>query len=299
MGMRNVFSTIIGFCAILNSFCAIGQNFAPLGAKWHYSLACPQQFGCGYHLFEVASDTMIAGKSASVLEYSINGQMIPDGQQILYSDSGKVYYWMNNGFKLMFDFHANTGDTLTLKVGPSLFTGGYTIGYYKVIIDSVNFTEVSGESYRTLHSHLLYNVTFEGYPWGYFGPVIEGIGDSGFLFGHSANLPTIDHLEYLRCYEDDSIYYNPTSIQCDFISGLNEYNAIDKPVIYPNPVSHTLNIPIGNEQIRQETTYQVFDIFGKVIMDGKTCKSSVDVSNLPTGAYLLNINNHQFKFLKQ
>lgn len=62
--------------------------------------------------------------------------------------------------------------------------------------------------------------------------------------------------------------------------------------IYPNPVQNILYI--------ESTTmpeYKIFDIDGRCLLQGEN--SSIDVSILKTGTYLLLLNNQTFKFIKQ
>lgn len=62
--------------------------------------------------------------------------------------------------------------------------------------------------------------------------------------------------------------------------------------IYPNPVQNMLYI-----ESTDMPEYQVFDIDGRCLLKGEN--SSIDVSLLKTGTYLLLINNQTFKFIKQ
>ena len=62
--------------------------------------------------------------------------------------------------------------------------------------------------------------------------------------------------------------------------------------IYPNPVQNILYIESANVP-----EYQIFDVDGRCLLKGEN--SSIDVSILKTGTYLLLINNQTFKFIKQ
>lgn len=292
---------IVGFM-LLSGHLLMTQNFAPIGAKWQYSMACwGSPYDCGYYSFEVINDTFLLGKKAKVLSYSENGQLKIEGQQILYADSGKVYYWMNGGFNLIFDFSAQTGDTLTLKMGPSFFTGGDTVGYYKMIVDSIGFTNITGLYYKTLYTTSLFYIDggYSGAYWRYFGEVIEKIGDVGFLFGHSVYFNTIDYEGWIRCYEDSIISYKPFYTKpCDFITEAPENFYIKKINLFPIPTNSTLYLTINTELINN-TSYKVYNILGKPSFSGILRQPFIDVSNLPSGLYFIAINNFHFKFIKQ
>lgn len=280
--------------------CVYAQNtFAPVGARWHYTTPCSgNNPDCGYYLFEAVKDTVLLGKNSTILSYSINGQLIENAQQILNYDSGKVYYFMNNSFQLLYDFNAQAGDTLILKMGPSYFTSGDTAGFYKVIVDSIRFINISGVNLKTFFHHSLYDLTFEGAAWRYFGPVIERIGDLGLLFGHSVNFPTIDHLGWIRCYEDSSIYYNPSGIQCDYILGLNDNTRYDDLPFYPNPTNSVLHLQSNHAELKNEP-YDLYNLFGARIGFGILNEPFLDISHLPNGVYILHVINKQFKFIKK
>lgn len=62
--------------------------------------------------------------------------------------------------------------------------------------------------------------------------------------------------------------------------------------IYPNPVQNILYIESATVP-----EYQIFDVDGHCLLKGEN--SSIDVSILKTGTYLLLINNQTFKFIKQ
>ncbi len=65
--------------------------------------------------------------------------------------------------------------------------------------------------------------------------------------------------------------------------------------VYPNPVTHLLTL---EAQPNDVTGYQIFNLLGKQVLNGKTMQQ-IDVSVLPQGAYYLKIGIEQVKFVKQ
>jgi hypothetical protein len=65
--------------------------------------------------------------------------------------------------------------------------------------------------------------------------------------------------------------------------------------IYPNPTSSVLNI----QGINENSPYQIFDITGKLIISGSLSQESVQVSNLTTGLYFINIEGQSQRFIKK
>ena len=71
--------------------------------------------------------------------------------------------------------------------------------------------------------------------------------------------------------------------------------------VYPNPVSHTLNIesPLWG---LGAADYQIINLLGQTILRGQTPPlgaGGLDVSALPQGTYVLKMGNQQAKFFKQ
>jgi hypothetical protein len=75
-------------------------------------------------------------------------------------------------------------------------------------------------------------------------------------------------------------------------------------ILFPNPVLDVLNIEIANTGL-QATIIEIVGIDGKVVLHNvlHNAKSSISVSSLPKGIYLLRSNNEtstsNIKFIKQ
>ena len=70
-----------------------------------------------------------------------------------------------------------------------------------------------------------------------------------------------------------------------------------KLVLYPNPVSHLLNI-----ETTETGNYQILNLLGQQVLTGKTPPlgtGGLDVSALPQGTYFLKVGAEQMKFVKQ
>ncbi|MGE5942917.1 MAG: zinc-dependent metalloprotease [Flavobacteriales bacterium] len=67
--------------------------------------------------------------------------------------------------------------------------------------------------------------------------------------------------------------------------------------IYPNPVSDgTLNISSAMEST---TNYQISNFYGQVLSQGQLNNKQIDVYNLPSGTYLLTLNNGNSRVVKK
>jgi hypothetical protein len=82
----------------------------------------------------------------------------------------------------------------------------------------------------------------------------------------------------------------------------------DKWIIYPNPVQSELRIKnyetaFGAKQLRDGETVEIFDIAGHKMRNSQlsilNSQLKIDVSDLPSGIYLLKIGNERGKFIKK
>ena len=63
--------------------------------------------------------------------------------------------------------------------------------------------------------------------------------------------------------------------------------------VFPNPVSHTLNI----QGVDENTSLEVYNLTGKSLIKEKG--TELDVTSLNQGTYILRINNQYVKFIKK
>lgn len=80
-----------------------------------------------------------------------------------------------------------------------------------------------------------------------------------------------------------------------------EETLVNNLIIYPNPVTNQLNL---SESVNLAgSIFTIFNIQGKKVLNNKLSTSTIDVSSLATGSYILRIENHGHiktqKFLKQ
>ncbi|NJM80572.1 MAG: T9SS type A sorting domain-containing protein [Flavobacterium sp.] len=69
--------------------------------------------------------------------------------------------------------------------------------------------------------------------------------------------------------------------------------------IYPNPAVSILNLT----SVSEKATYNVYSLVGQMVLQGRISNSSIDVSALPSGNYLIEIydeeNITRKQFIKQ
>lgn len=238
---------------LLISITSIAQNFAPIGAKWHFQNECPTPAhidNCGFYTIEVNRDTTINGNLCTILEKD-TGIIVPEAQLIIWEDNNKVYFFENNQFKLLFDFNLNAGDTLTYRI-PHNYNGHYNLvcGSYSdsskfahAIIDSTKNITINSQNLKTLYTSTLDPFNSNHLGWE-LGQITERIGcsENSVLFGHSQTICLGTFSGHFRCYSDNLINYKPVSEDCDYITGIDQYSINNFLNISPNPTSSNFTI---------------------------------------------------------
>jgi len=285
---------------ILISSTLSGQEWAPLGATWYYSV---EGFGVeGYVMIESTGDTVISGQTYKILvktQHSFNhitstyfhGEI---GKEYTYAEDDKVYIWRNNVVYTLYDFGAQQGAEWEVP---------YT---YEVdtICDTVGVVQCEFSDTATLNGYLvkimLIAPTEDSY-WGFgeYGEVVEFIGNTSFyLFPNiTGECPIADLGEggEFRCYHDDIIgwYTAVPQGECDFLVGIEEPEEVLDVSVFPVPCSGTMTIryhlPAG-----QAGMIELFDLSGRRIRDILNEKGVpgehervVDISDLPGGVYVM------------
>lgn len=214
--MKKVITLLILFIS-LNSF---GQTWAESGAAWHYSYV--SIVGEGYSNVYYVSDTTLLGiqsKKFSVSDHYYNQvfgyfENYFKGYEYTYADSNHVYHYINGEFKILYDFSAQVGDTLTHYLYSNLlFEECDSIG--RSIVSEIGTININGEDLRWYEVEYLNGLAYLS------GRVIEKVGCIGFMFPDiNGCVVTEEASGPLRCYEDDNfeLYINPEyEGECDFI----------------------------------------------------------------------------------
>jgi len=263
------------------------NEFAPIGALWHYS---QWSFGDAFTTYKTIQ---------SVSEITIQGKLCKKMMQVdrfyadtmliinhyMYSEEGRVYFFADDEFHLLYDFSATAGDTIVLD-----YYQTYTGDPLLMIIDSTGTIDVNGEP-RTIQ----YVTSGDGMLVEFAHEVIDGIGGSYFMF------PNYDGSSNgaLRCYQDEQtdVWLSPYNTEalwnhedCDqIITGIDESISPSGIVIYPNP-NNTGIVTIAN--IISPSQYRLFNVDGILMKSGIISPeiNKILLDELGTGCYLLEID---------
>lgn len=194
----------------------------------------------------------------------------------VYNNLGNIFFVApdSNNSMHLYDFNYNVNDTIKTIIGNGL-----------TIIDIDTITD-GRKKYKTNSVDQLY--------------IVEGIGSNhGFYFAYFLYQleATVDTT--LGCYYQNEtlVFLNDTNV-CFFSFPVTTYEITkeNKPILYPNPADNIIIIKI-DEQVEDVTIY---DLYGRKFHVDNYQPNQVDISTLPTGCYLININYiHTLKFIKK
>ena len=120
--------------------------------------------------------------------------------------------------------------------------------------------------------------------------VIEGeisFTDDDFLSSLEFYIPGADH--HLDCNMSDN-----TFTVSEILSSTSDKLESSNLLLYPNPASNTLHI----EGLEKNQNFKIYMAHGSLIKTGET-QQSIDLSDLTSGFYFLNIDGQSLKFVKQ
>ena len=256
------------------------QEFATVGAKWHYSFT-PWSYPLRNEaiLVESIKDTVVNNINCR--------KMSGVGSNFIYSSGNKVFIFNNfiNDFVKIYDFDLQAGDTLKFK-----YANDSSISAY--IIDSVEFMSINSKIKKIQYiSPQMPNMNGDNM-WVFYGYNIEGIGNNNYLFPQFALAdPLING--GLRCYEDSIIgYYNTGIVSvCDstILLGINE-NEFLPFKLYPNPAKDYIFIESNSGNALAE----IFSIDGKLQKKYSIFyETSININDLAKGLYIIKLQTEK------
>ncbi|MBC7382388.1 MAG: T9SS type A sorting domain-containing protein [Bacteroidia bacterium] len=264
------------------------QKFAPVGAKWHYSASgngtAPTR--SEYYLYESQMDTTIWGQTMqkiSITYYTYHRNTIYLPPMYVFQIKDTVYYYNDiyNSFFPLYIFNVAKGDTLTFHA-PVIPSDPKNITW-KVVVDSTTSFIVGSDTLQKVWNRSLG-------PWTYGGSYIELIGSPNlFLPQYIYAIP--EHDGPLRCYTDNKISYNFSSLPCEYreTDGIEESIKPYSFMVYPNPATNEINI---QPNLNMPYTYQIFNTAGQILMKGTSASglSTLFINFLSEGIYNIEIS---------
>lgn len=283
------------FIFMLVSLSSVAQSpiWTKGNAVWHYRF---NNALFGYVKVWEDGDTILLGKQCKKLK-SENHYFIPTPGNgpfmegvadyisgIVYASNDTVYHWDADHFSILYNFSAQANDEWFLETGASNYGCNDTS---VCIVQSVGIVNLGGQNHTELTVGYASDARY----------YINGKVNSRFGASESYLLPVGRSCDgsnvapgpvKLLCFEDDSLFYNPTDEGCEFHLGLDE-SQMSKISVFPNP-------SFGKVELLSEIplkTIRVTNVLGTTLKEFETnlTLEEIDLSELPRGTYYLKIEN--------
>lgn len=289
---------IVLFALFLFQLLYSQTEWAPIGAEWYYSV--PDEAGNplnDYQRYISNRDTLIEGEICRVIQ----GR---NHIQIMCMEDNKVYYRFNDGFRLIYDFDALVGDTISFdfksfKPNSFVIDTTYTVDCIVDKIDTIIVNEMNLRRYQTSIIQRE-DLDFLVFPSTY--TYTERIGYE-YEFMLVLRMPTTGFMTNLRCYSDKDINYitdwwSHQNLDCNHsqATGVAQLNDFDEPpVIYPNPTRGIVKLNLPRKTGVNNLDLIVYDCTGKKVYSSilQSNQETIDLSVLPSGVYHISISDNE------
>lgn len=275
---------------IITASFAIGQDFAPVGAKWYFEPYLSSPHLSDYFTVEVIGDTVINGKDARIIKKKSSGEVKQNSTAYIRDTNRKVFVYEDGQFRLLYDFNLEAGDTLThyaptfwdpFHLNCSFLPDSQRI--FNSIVDSTDTLSIDGKQLKTLY--------MQRSGW-YFKKIVERIGSYRGIFGEPSPACLGGDPGHFRCYQDSTINYKAVDEACDHRTlQSTPKRKIQDLSISPNPAESVISVHAPRTFITQ---YQLYTIQGKLLAEAeglKTHRHNIDLSSFDQGVYLLELRD--------
>jgi hypothetical protein len=289
-------STLLFFTLFFSSL-SFAQNWAPAGAKWHYTYI---GFSSGYVQIAYVGDTIIAGQTCQKLQKTFNGLQFgvtPTtyvfDTSYTYENNGVVYILEQNQWKTLYNFNATIGEHWPMAPLPE-FGGCTENSQLKVLATGTKVINAQTLKYLVV-DFCNPDLTSQGFQ----DTIIEKIGFTGsFMLPFDQCTMAFDGNEGgpFRCYSDDNFStYKPFyPNDCEYLVGVEE-NQMRELTIFPNPSAgqFTIEAPLEAGQV-----IELYNLNGQKVFMQDILNSGLTQTleiNLTPGMYVLNLMSKEGK----
>ncbi len=276
------------------------QNFAPVGAKFYYSIGALESTilpSMGYTTIDSKGDTIIEGQSVRKLVVNrINSdkslQHISMEFMLQSGDTISYFNPYQNKFVPLYNFALQPSDTMIVHNAKQRVTDGFfidSVDRFIYIIDSIDSVHVNNQWLKRQNVRYYKNTD-----WGIVNGVkgttqiIENYGALTYMFGYTSGVTPETKPTELRCVEfNDSTIFKNGLIACDYtyhVNGLVK-DELNDLTVYPNPITNEMHITIGNHD--KPITFTMYNSVGQIVKTFSGGSGIYSVDELPAGVYFL------------
>jgi hypothetical protein len=278
-------------CFLLGNAMFAQNEWAPLGAKWYYTMTNSSNSDINFNYFESVKDTSINNihcKKLSRLHETCDDR---SKSELMYEENRKVYFYdeFANEFNLLYDFNKLPDQIWYIKVN----NHGINFDSLLVHVDSITSVLMNNQSFKVLYTTIGNSPNWVGFS----GKITEKLGHEKNMFPFISKICDLNFNHGLRCYEDSILGLFQTGIAplCDYSSvDINEYTSSEKYPIFPNPVTDELCF----NNINNTTIYiTIYNIYGSIVQTIITNDNKINISNLKNDIYLIKFKNSSNKII--
>lgn len=265
------------------------QDFAPIGATWHYTELYAFAGNVSYLKIESVKDTVIQGKTCRKFK-KYSSLACAFNFDFAYSEDSVVYFYSPaiDSFQILYDIKAEK-DSSWIIIFEAVEAG--ELDTMLIMVDSVSSVTINAVNLKKLH------VTYHSLNFGrldqkYSSEIIERIGDVQYLSHLYSLLGLVacdmNYSAGLRCYQDSVLGFYETGLadSCDHTAvGIKELSPKTEFSIFPNPAQNFIEV---KSELQDEMTIEITNLLGQ-LRQSKTfiSRTDIDVSDLAQGVYLV------------
>lgn len=288
--MSKMTAPLLSLVVLMGPF-TMAQDFAPLGATWHYNMksgSAPHWY-VSFVEIEATKDTLFQGVNCRVLEKSTLPQCHGrTKKEYLYQSNDTVFFWDFDlqEFEPIIVYNATPNDQWEFQFVD--YSGNRRT--MRVSVDSISMDTYNGQSLRSMH--VTYQALNSNWTPTHTSKIVERLGDTTYLFNYwNFSNCDITFGAGLRCYTD-SIFGSYNSQQYSSCT----YNNIGVPEketqpffnIYPNPANGSFRL---SYQEKGKIHLRIMGPSGLTYLDRivNPAHQKIDVSHLSAGIYIVRI----------
>lgn len=288
--MRKIFTILIVVMSIIT---IKGQDFAPIGAEWHYEELFRFSGATDYIKIASEKDTVILGETCRKItkRHKLFCNDRPD-VEYLFTRNDTVFFLDTtfNKFQILYDFNAGQNSSWIIETRDE----SMDIDTLTITVDSISTTQINGQSLKIMH--VTYVKDDENQPRTYNSTITEKLGDIEYMFNWDHfSFTTCDgnYSNGIRCYQDGSfgLYSSGLADSCNHASsgiGIEDLNAANLTELFPNPAQDFLDVRFKNQS---NYVIELFDLNGQIVKSYKDYGSNfkLDLTEVKRGLYLLRV----------
>lgn len=265
-----------------------------VGMEWEYEAYGFFEIGFNKTKFSLVKDTIVDNRNCFILESEYQSCTQRPIRDIVYQENNEIYYYhqQDSAFHLLYDFDAEVGDTLKVR----LWDGhdNYNDFIY-FLVDSIELVQYANLNLKKFISKvgILENGEFMFYE-NFFYETIEGIGCTANLFYfHDNGLCDGLYVEDIICFSHPifgSYVVNPKL--CSLTTSINEnLNKKESLIIFPNPVHNLMQFKTKHDF----SFLEIYNVAGKLLYRDEFI-DTIDLSNFENGYYYIRFISDQISY---